>query len=166
MNPFREGTTMTSLIRITLTALYLSALLAPIGAPRSARGQAQPVSDDPLPSWKDRPVKKAILDYVARLTAKDGPDYIPPEDRIATFDNDGTLWCEKPTVELVFTEGRLKTLAAADPTMKAKQPFKAALEGDLEFLHKAGMKAVLEIVAATHGNVAQDQFEQEAAAFF
>src|SRR5262245_2947392 len=81
---------------------------------------------DPLPSWNDTKVKQAIVAFVKTVTDKAHPDYIPPEDRIATFDNDGTLWCEMPLVELMFTLERLKALAARDPTLKEKQPFKAA----------------------------------------
>jgi hypothetical protein len=103
---------------------------------------------------------------VQRVTKKDGPDHIPPQDRIATFANDGTLWCEKPTVEVVFSLARLKAMAAKDPTLKEKRPFKAALEGDHEDFHKAGMKAVLELVLATHGDMAHAQFVEEARAFF
>src|SRR5262245_18140804 len=121
---------------------------------------------DPLPSWKAGTLKEAIVDFVAGATRKGGPDYIPPEDRIATFDNDGMLWCEQPTVELVFTMERLKAKAATDQAMKEKQPFKAALEGDHAYLHKAGMKALLELVAATHGDMYQQEFDEEARAFF
>ncbi len=129
-------------------------------------GAAQKEGTDPLPSWKDTKVKQRILAFVKSVTDKDSPDYIPPQDRIATFDNDGTLWCEKPTVEVVFTLARLKAMAAKDPTLKEKQPFKAALEGDHEYFHKAGMKAVLELVLATHGDMAHAQFVEEARAFF
>jgi phosphoglycolate phosphatase-like HAD superfamily hydrolase len=121
---------------------------------------------DPLPSWNDGPTKQAILSFVKETTDKSSAKYIVPEDRIATFDNDGTLWCEQPVVELVFTEERLKELAAKDPTLMEKQPFKAALEGDREYFEKAGMKAVLELVVATHGNMSQAQFETEARDFF
>jgi len=131
------------------------------GSPTSVQPAA-----DPLPSWKDTPTKKAILDYVNAVTKKDGPDYVPPADRIATFDNDGTMWCEKPTVEVVFSETRLKALAAKDPTLKEKQPFKAALDRDEDYLHKAGMKALLEIVLLTHGNMPQADFDKEASEFF
>jgi phosphoglycolate phosphatase-like HAD superfamily hydrolase len=141
------------------------------GPQRGAAAGEKPVKEgaqagDPLPSWKAGALKKAIVDFVARATDKDSPDYIPAEDRIATFDNDGTLWCEKPTVELVFTHEKLKAMAAKDRAFQQKQPFKAAMEGDQEYLHKAGMKAVLEIVAATHGDVPQDEFDEEARAFF
>jgi hypothetical protein len=126
---------------------------------------ADPVAD-PLPSWNDGPTKQAILSFVKETTDNSSARYIEPADRIATFDNDGTLWCEQPVVELVFTEERLKELAAKDPALKEKQPFKAALEGDREYFEKAGMKAVLELVVATHGNMSQSQFETEARDFF
>ncbi len=152
--------------RRVLAAAFLTMLIAMVGFPCLSSEVAQATQGDPLPSWKDSPAKKAILDFVNRVTKKDGPDYIPSEDRIATFDNDGTLWCEKPTVEVVFTLARLKSMAARDPTLKEKQPFKAALEGDHEYFHKAGMKAVLELVLATHGDTAHAQFVEEARAFF
>ncbi len=130
----------------------------------SARNQTgQP---DPLPSWKTGPAKTAILDFVAGAIKEGGADFIPIADRIATFDNDGTLWCEKPTVEIEFTRERIKAMAAQDPTLKDKQPYKAALDGDQEHFHKAGMKAVLELVTATHGDMPQDQFDKEARDFF
>ena len=75
---------------------------------------------DPLPSWNDGPTKQAILKFVAGAIDKSGPKFIAPEDRIATFDNDGTLWCEQPVVELAFTEGKVKEMAAKDPTLKEK----------------------------------------------
>ena len=121
---------------------------------------------DPLPSWNDGPTKRAILAFVAGAIDKSGPNFIAPEDRIATFDNDGTLWCEQPVVELVFTEGKLKEMAAKDPTLKEKQPFKAALEHDRKYFEKKGMKAVLELVVATHGNISQQDFEKEVDEFF
>ena len=123
-------------------------------------------AQDPLLSWNDTAPKKAIVAFVEKVTKEGSSDFVPPAERIATFDKDGTLWCEQPVVELVFTKERLKELAAKDPTLKEKQPFKAALEGDREYFEKAGMKAVLELVVATHGNMAQSQFETEAREFF
>jgi hypothetical protein len=151
---------------LTLAAAFLVMWSTAAALNVFAPDRARAAQKDPLPSWKDGKAKKAILDFVAAVTRKGGPDYIPPEDRIATFDNDGTLWCEKPTVEVVFTLARLKAMATRDPTLKEKQPFKAALEGDHEYFHKAGVKAVLELVVATHGNLSQTQFEEEARAFF
>jgi len=117
---------------------------------------------DSLPSWNDGAAKQAIVEFVTKETKEGSPDFVPVAERIATFDNDGTMWCEQPVVELVFTKDRLKQLVAKDPTLKEKQPFKAALEGDREYFEKAGMKAVLELVVATHGNMSQAEFETEA----
>jgi haloacid dehalogenase-like hydrolase len=140
-------------------------VILPVVLGEVSPASVQPAAD-PLPSWKDTATKKAIVDYVNAVTKKDGPDYVPPADRIATFDNDGTMWCEKPTVEVVFSEVRLKALAVKDPTLKEKQPFKAVLDRDEEYLHKAGMKPLLEIVLLTHGNMQQADFDREAREFF
>ncbi len=146
-------------------AAVLGAVLTLVVSPYDRAATAQETAD-PLSSWNDGPTKKAIIDFVKSTTTEGRPDFVPIADRIATFDNDGTLWCEKPTVEIVFTLDRLKTLAVKDPTLKDKQPFKAALAGDHEYLHRAGMEAVLEIIALTHGDMAQAQFDEEARAFF
>jgi len=146
-------------------AIATFVVILPVVLGEVSPASVQPAAD-PLPSWKDTATKKAIVDYVNAITKKDGPDYVPPADRIATFDNDGTMWCEKPTVEVVFSEVRLKALAAKDPTLKEKQPFKAVLERDEEYLHKAGMKALLEVVLLTHGNMPQADFDKEASEFF
>jgi hypothetical protein len=80
---------------------------------------------DPLSMWNDGPARAAILDFVARVTQKGGRDYVPPAERIATFDNDGTLWCEQPLqMQVFFALDRLKALAAKDPTMKDRQPYR------------------------------------------
>jgi hypothetical protein len=87
---------------------------------------------DPLPSWNDGPAKQAIETFVQKVTDKHGKDYVPPEDRIATFDNDGTLWVEQPMyTQLAFALDRIKALAPERPEWKDKQPFKAVLEGDM-----------------------------------
>ena len=87
-------------------------------------------AQDPLPSWNEGKTKESIIAFVANVTKEGSSDFVPPAERIATFDNDGTLWCEQPVVELVFTEGKVKEMAAKDPSLKEKQPFKAALEHD------------------------------------
>jgi FMN phosphatase YigB (HAD superfamily) len=111
-------------------------------------------------------VKKAIIDFVTRVTKQGGPDFVPAGDRIATFDNDGTLWVEKPLPnEVFFVLARLKEMAAKDPSLKERQPFKAALEGDAAYFHEAGAKAVLELLLATHTGMAQEQFAGEARRF-
>ncbi len=94
---------------------------------------------DPLPSWNAGGPKAALLEFVARVTDETGPDFVHAAERIATFDNDGTLWCEQPMqVEVFFLTDRLKTLAERDPSMAERQPFKAFFEHDAKALHALG----------------------------
>ena len=87
---------------------------------------------DMLESWNDGPTKSAITDFVARVTEEGGPDYVEPAARVAVFDNDGTLWTEKPLViQLDFTVHRFRELAENDPALRTKQPYQAAYEGDM-----------------------------------
>jgi hypothetical protein len=105
-------------------------------------------ADDPLPSWNDGPVKKAIMDFVARVTAEGGADFVPPAERIAVFDNDGTLWAEQPIYfQVQFALDRVKVLAPQHPEWKKKQPLKALLEGDKKAFAAGGEKALLEVLA-------------------
>lgn len=88
---------------------------------------------DPLPSWNDGAAKQAILDFVAQVTTENGPDFVPPADRIAVFDNDGTLWCEYPMyVQAFFVFDRIKALAPKNPQWQTQEPFAAVLKGDLK----------------------------------
>jgi phosphoglycolate phosphatase-like HAD superfamily hydrolase len=117
------------------------------------------VPADPLPSWNDGPSKKAILAFVARVTAKDGKDFIPPPERVAVFDNDGTLWSEQPIYfQLAFALDRVKALADKHPEWKDKEPFKSILAGDVKSALAGGEKAVFELVAATHTGMTTDEF--------
>ncbi len=97
------------------------------------------------------------------MTKEGGPDFVPPAERIATFDNDGTLWCEQPLqVQVFFLIDRVKQLAAKDPTMKERQPFKALLERDLKTLHdtrQAG--AFMELCFATHAGMSEEEFDRD-----
>lgn len=113
-----------------------------------------------LHSWNDGTARSAILDFVARVTKEGGPDYVRPAERIATFDNDGTLWCEQPMqVQVFFAQARLAQLAAKDPSMKERQPFKAFLEHDLKTIHALGKEAVFEVAFATHAGVTDEAFD-------
>jgi phosphoserine phosphatase len=124
------------------------------------------MTGDPLPSWNDGAAKSAILDFVARVTEKGGPDYVRPAERIATFDNDGTLWCEQPMqVQLFFAQARLKALAAKEPSMAERQPFKAFLEQDLKTIHALGKQGAFEMAFATHAGVTEEEFDDIARAF-
>ncbi|MHC4933616.1 MAG: haloacid dehalogenase-like hydrolase, partial [Planctomycetota bacterium] len=106
---------------------------------------------DALPSWNGGAAKRSITAFVAKVTEEGGPEYVAPAERIAVFDNDGTLWAEQPLyTQLAFALDRVKALAATHPEWKDKQPFKAVLEGDLQTVLAGGEHALLEIVLATH----------------
>jgi hypothetical protein len=121
----------------------------------------QTVQTDPLPSWNEGPSKASILRFVEAVTSEGGAEFVPPLDRIAVFDNDGTLWSEKPFYfQLIFALDRVKALAAQHPEWQEQQPFKAVLEDDLAGFLAGGMKAILDILVATHGGNTSDEFEQ------
>jgi len=116
---------------------------------------------DALPSWNQGDAQRAIVDFVQRVTTTGGADFLPVPERIAVFDNDGTLWIEKPMyVQLAFALDRVKALAPVHPEWKDKQPFKAALEGDLKTVSAGGEHALLELVMATHAGMTIDEFAQ------
>lgn len=115
---------------------------------------------DPLPSWNDGPPKTAITTFVEKVTKEGGSDFVPVSERIATFDNDGTLWCEQPMyVQMAFVLDRVRALADKHPEWKDRQPFKAVLEADLKSLAAAGEKALVELLMVTHAGMTTDEFE-------
>jgi len=115
---------------------------------------------DPLPSWNDGATKQAITSFVEKVTDKEGKDYVPPEDRIATLDNDGTLWVEQPMyTQLAFALDRVKALAPEHPEWK-DQPFKAVLEGDMKALAASGEKGIVQLIAATHAGMSPEEFQK------
>jgi len=117
-------------------------------------------ADDPLPAWNDGATKQAIIGFVQRVTDKSGPDYVPPPERIAVFDNDGTLWGEQPAYfQLLFAIDRVKALAPQHPEWAAKQPFKAALEGDMEALVATGKQGLVELIMASHAGNTPEEFQ-------
>jgi phosphoglycolate phosphatase-like HAD superfamily hydrolase len=118
------------------------------------------VQTDPLPSWNEGVAKRAIVDFVARVTDETGADFVPAPERIATFDNDGTLWAEQPAYfQLFFAIDRVKAMAGEHPEWKNEQPFKAVLEDDMEALAASGEHGLLELVMATHAGMTTDEFE-------
>src|SRR5436190_8615654 len=118
-------------------------------------------AQDPLPSWNDRPAKKAITDLVAKVTKEGSPDFVPPEERIATFDNDGTVWCEQPLYfQLLFALDRVKALAPQHPEWKTKEPFASLLKGNVKDALVGGERTMLEIIIATHAGMTTAEFEQ------
>ncbi|MGO8976294.1 MAG: HAD family hydrolase [Beijerinckiaceae bacterium] len=139
-----------------LAVLPMSGSLLPISA-RAQTGAAGAA----LPSWNDGATKRAILNFVAAVTREGSPDYVPPAERIATFDNDGTLWVEHPMhTQLAFALDRVKALAPLHPEWKNMQPFKAALEGDMKTLAESGEHGMAELVMATHAGMTTEEFEK------
>jgi hypothetical protein len=116
---------------------------------------------DPLPSWNGTAPKQAIMAFVERVTKPGSPDFVPFPERIATFDNDGSLWSEQPVpVQLYFALDRVKVLAPQHPEWNAKEPFASLLKGDLGAALAGGERALLEIVMATHAGMTTAEFER------
>jgi phosphoserine phosphatase len=114
---------------------------------------------EPLPSWNEGPSKASIVAFVQAVTTKGGADFVAPGERIAVFDNDGTLWCEQPAyVQAVFANDRVKVLAPSHPEWKTTQPFQAVLEGDMKALAATGEKGIVELMMATHAGMTTDAF--------
>jgi phosphoserine phosphatase len=143
---------ISSLARFTVIAFSLLAI---------ASGNV--LAKDQLPSWNEGAAKSAIVDFVAAVTDQNGPDYVEPAERIATFDNDGTLWLEYPMyTQVLFAFERVKELAPQHPEWKTTQPFKALLEGDMKTVGASGMKGLMEIVMATHSGMTAEEFASQA----
>ena len=143
--------------RTALLWLAGSLLIAPACFPGAF---AHPV--DPLPSWNDGPVKQAILKFVREVTTTGAPTFVPVPQRIATFDNDGTLWVEMPMyTQMTFALDRIKVMAPQHPEWKTQEPFKSVLEGDLKGVVAGGEKAVFEIIATTHSGMTTAVFAKE-----
>ena len=133
--------------------IWLVALVLLFAAPALAQ-------TDPLPSWTDGATKTRIVDFVTAVTMGGGPDFVPPEARIATFDNDGTLWVEKPLpTQLYFVFDRIRAMAADHPDWKTTEPYASVIKGDLKGLAASGDKAIADLMAATHSGMSTDQFQ-------
>lgn len=116
---------------------------------------------DPLPSWNDTAPKKAIVNFIEKITDQGSPDFMPASERIAVFDNDGTLWTEQPMYfQLFFALDRVKELAPQHPEWKDKEPFASLLKGDVKAALAGGEKSILEIVMATHAGMTTAEFEK------
>jgi phosphoglycolate phosphatase-like HAD superfamily hydrolase len=139
---------------LSLIGAGLLAVWLPLASPR-----AQAPTPDPLPSWNDGAPKQAITDFVGRVTREGGPDFVAAEERIATFDNDGTLWAEQPIyVQVAFALDEVRRLAPQWPEWKAKEPFRSVIAGDLRALLTAGEKDLLAIMAVTHTGITTSEF--------
>jgi phosphoglycolate phosphatase-like HAD superfamily hydrolase len=138
------------------------ALLAGAGA----CGPAAAPAGDPLPSWNDGAAKRAIVAFVRAATDSTSPGYVPPQRRVAAFDNDGTLWVEKPgPVQLAFTLDRVRALAPSHPEWRTRQPFKAVLDNDAAALGRLGAADLVQLVEATHAGMTQAAFDSVAGAW-
>jgi phosphoserine phosphatase len=119
------------------------------------------LAQEPLSSWNGTAPKKAIMAFVERVTKPGSPDFVPPAERIATFDNDGTLWAEQPLYfQLLFAIDRIKTLAPQHPEWKDKEPYASLLKGDVRAALAGGERAILDIVMATHAGMTTEEFEK------
>jgi hypothetical protein len=126
-----------------------------------AVGPARASAQDPLPSWNDGPSKEAIVDFVGRVTKAGGPEFVAPPERVAVFDNDGTLWSEQPLYfQFMFVVDRVKALAPQHPEWKEQEPFNSLLSGDVKGALGGGEQALAGLMAATHAGMTTEEFEQ------
>jgi phosphoglycolate phosphatase-like HAD superfamily hydrolase len=142
---------------------HIRPVMAAVGFALSMPAHAQPAPAVPLPSWNEGAPKRAIIDFVTRVTMQGGPDFVPPTERIATIDNDGTLWCEQPVYfQAFFVHDRVRQLAANDPGLKDKEPYRAILENDLSTMARFNHHDLAALIAATHSGVTCEEFENTA----
>ena len=138
----------------------LPILLFSFGCGGSLSPPVTPTGEVGLASWNDGASKKALTDFVARVTRTGSPDFVPVPQRIAVFDNDGTLWAEQPVyTQVAFVLDRVKALAPQHPEWSTTQPFKGVLEHDIAAVAETGERGILELFAATHANNTSDEFE-------
>jgi phosphoserine phosphatase len=141
--------------------IYVAGALVCVLAVLVGTDNSEAAQHDPLPSWNDGPTKTAITDFVRRVTTEGVIGFIPSAERIAVFDNDGTLWAEQPMYfQLAFALDRVKAMAPMHPEWKQKQPFQAVLEGDLKSVLAGGEPAILELLMATHAGNTTEEFAQ------
>jgi hypothetical protein len=119
------------------------------------------VSPDPLPSWNESAAKARLTEFVKRITTEATSDFVPAADRIATFDNDGTLWPEQPTcIQFVFAFDRLRSLAHVHPELRDLEPFRTVIEGGLNVLVTFDAEVIIKILKATQSGMSTEQFSQ------
>jgi phosphoglycolate phosphatase-like HAD superfamily hydrolase len=151
---------MKSLITRFTSVLTIGSFLLFASCTTPGSRQGGPAAQNPLPSWNDGANKRAIIDFVTSVTTPDRETFVPAAERIATFDNDGTLWAEQPLYfQLAFALDRVKTLAPMHPEWKDKQPFKGVLQGDRKAVLAGGKHALLELIMATHAGNTTEEFK-------
>ena len=147
-------------MRVANTIAAILALIFLLACSPSGNGGQSAAATDPLPSWNEGATKQSIVNFVTSVTDPSSPEFVPEPERIATFDNDGTLWAEQPLYfQLFFAIDRVKALAPEHPEWSEQQPFKAVLENDLEALAAGGKRGLLELVMATHAGMTTEEFE-------
>ena len=140
---------------VLVCALAFTSFIAHAALPTEASAKA----GDPLPAWNDGKAKQSIINFVTKVTTPGSPDFVPVAERVATFDNDGTLWCEQPLpVQLYFALDRVKALAPSHPEWKTNEPFASILKGDLKGAMAGGDHALLELMMTTHTGMTTDEF--------
>ena len=147
-----------SMLRLTRRRwLAAAALSVALAACAPMRGAAPGV--DPLPSWNEGPAKQRIVDFVKAVGTEGGQDYVAPAERVAVFDNDGTLWLEYPMyTQVLFVLDRIRALAPQHPEWQGKEPFKSAIAGDLRGVMAGGERALLELLLAAQSGTSTPQF--------
>lgn len=144
----------------------LLALCAACSSTGGGAGATQQVAADPLPAWRDGAVKQSILNFVSKTTTPGSPDFVPPEDRIATFDNDGTLWREDPAVELLFVVYRAQERARAEPALANRSPYKEFLADPSAYFKTTGEAGALRILNELYGNTSVEDFQNDVRRYF
>jgi phosphoserine phosphatase len=138
------------------SSLLAAALVGALASCATLPGPA-----DPLPSWNEGPAKRAIVEFVARTTEPGSPDFVPAPERIATFDNDGTLWAEQPMYfQVLFVLDRIRALAPQHPEWKEKEPFASVLRGDVKAALAGGEHAIMEMAMGTDAGTTTGEFER------
>jgi phosphoglycolate phosphatase-like HAD superfamily hydrolase len=144
-----------------LASMFVAMLLL------AAFAVAPAAAQEGLPSWSDGAAKTRILDFVKATTTEGGEGYVAPDDRIAVFDNDGTLWSEQPVYnQLAFVFDRIKALSPEHPEWKSKDPFKSVLSGNLAAVVQSGPKGLVDLLTVTHSGMTTDQFSKIVADWF
>lgn len=137
-------------------AIVLTLLLAAVFA-----GPPPSRADDPLPSWNNGAARQSILRFIDRITREDSPDFVPPSERIAVFDNDGTLWAEQPMYfQFLFVLDRIKALAPRHPEWRTQEPFASLLRGNVKSVLAGGERALGQLLMATHAGMTSEEFEK------
>jgi len=149
-----------AVLLVQVLALLLTGACSPPPEPPQAVA-AQVLQPNPLPSWREGPPRKAILDFIERVTVQGSADFVPLAERVAVFDNDGTLWSEKPVpFQVMFALDQVRAMAPQHPQWQKLEPFASALRGDVQGLAKSGEKGVFTLVAATHAGMTTDEFQR------